>query len=103
MTAGPISETLSRISSGFSLGPAPSFARLAELFPLGWSHYITLLSVSDPEARRFYEIEAAANGWSVRELKRQLDSSLYERLALSRDKEEVRRLAREGQGGGAGG
>ena len=92
-----ISETVSRISSGFSPGTAPSFARLAALFPLGWSHYVTLLCVTDPEARRFYEIEAAENGWSVRELKRQLDSSLYERLALSRDKHEVRRLAREGQ------
>ena len=58
---------------------------------------VTLLSVANPEARRFYEIEAAENAWSVRELKRQLDSSLYERLALSRDKHEVRRLAREGQ------
>ncbi len=72
-------------------------ALLLQRLTLGWSHYIALLSVSDPEARRFYEIEAAANGWSVRELKRQLDSSLYERLALSRDKQEVRRLAREGQ------
>ena len=72
-------------------------ARLQGEFPLGWSHYVALLSVSDPEARRFYEIEAAENGWSVRELKRQLDSSLYQRLALSRDKHEVRRLAREGQ------
>ena len=53
--------------------------------------------MTDPEARHFYEIEAAENGWSVRELKRQLDSSLYERLALSRDKDEVRRLARDGQ------
>ena len=72
-------------------------ALLLQRFPLGWSHYVTLLSVTDPDARRFYEIEAADNGWSVRELKRQLDSSLYERLALSRDKHEVRRLAREGQ------
>ena len=72
-------------------------ARLQGEFPLGWSHYVTLLSVTDPEACRFYEIEAADNGWSVRELKRQLNSSLYERLALSRDKHEVRRLAREGQ------
>ena len=71
--------------------------RLQGEFPLGWSHYVTLLSVSDPEARRFYEIEAAENDWSVRELKRQLDSSLYQRLALSRDKDEVRRLTREGQ------
>ena len=70
---------------------------LLERLSLGWSHYVTLLSVTNPEARRFYEIEAAENDWSVRELKRQLDSSLYERLALSRDKHEVRRLAREGQ------
>ena len=65
--------------------------------PSAGPHYVTLLSVSDPDARRFYEIEAAENGWSVRELKRQLDSCLYQRLALSRDKHEVRRLAREGQ------
>ena len=92
-----ISDTLSRISSGLSPATAPSLARLARRFPLGWSHYVTLFSVTDPDARRFYEIEAADNDWSVRELKRQLDSSLYERLALSRDKHEVRRLAREGQ------
>ena len=70
---------------------------LLQHLTLGWSHYVTLLSVTDPEARRFYEIEAADNGWSVRELKRQLNSSLYERLALSRDKHEVRHLARKGQ------
>ncbi|WP_419938775.1 PDDEXK nuclease domain-containing protein [Candidatus Palauibacter sp.] len=93
----PKSDTLSRISSGLSPATDPSLARLAARFPLGWSHYVTLLSVTDPDARRFYEIEAESNDWSVRELKRQLDSSLYERLALSRDKHEVRRLAREGQ------
>ncbi len=82
-------------SSSASL--ADIIAQLQNDFPLGWSHYVTLLSVTDPDARRFYEIEAAENGWSVRELKRQLDSSLYERLALSRDKHEVRRLARDGQ------
>jgi len=42
---------------------------LLQRFPLGWSHYVTLLSVTDPEARRFYEIEAADNGWSVRLLR----------------------------------
>ena len=66
-------------------------------FPLGWSHYVALLSIDDAEARNFYEIEASENGWSVRELRRQVDSSLYQRLALSRDKREVRRLADEGQ------
>ena len=77
--------------------PEAVSALLLQRFPLGWSHYVTLLSVPNPDARRFYEIEAADNGWSVGQLKRQLDSSLYERLALSRDKHEVRRLAREGQ------
>ena len=70
---------------------------LAKRFTLGWSHYVALLSIDDAEARNFYEIEAADNDWSVRELRRQIDSSLYQRLALSRDKQEVRRLAREGQ------
>ncbi len=70
---------------------------LARHFTLGWSHYVNLLTIDNPEERRFYELEAADNGWSVRELERQMASSLYERLALSRDKEEVRRLASEGQ------
>ncbi len=67
------------------------------LFKLGWSHYVVLLTVDNTPERRFYEIEAATNGWNVRELERQIASSLYERLALSRDKDEIRRLAREGQ------
>ena len=70
---------------------------LKDRFSLGWSHYVTLLTIDNPEEHRFYELEAAGNGWSVRELERQIASSLYERLALSRDKEEVRRLASEGQ------
>ncbi len=70
---------------------------LEDRFSLGWSHYVTLLTIDNPEERRFYELEAAGNGWSVRELERQIASSLYERLALSRDKGEVRRLASEGQ------
>lgn len=70
--------------------------QLAPCFKLGWSHYVTLLTLSTPEERRFYEIEAVANSWSVRELERQIGSSLYERLALSRDKEEIRKLAEQG-------
>ncbi len=94
---GPISATLSRISAGLSSRTPIRLAERAEQFSLGWSHYVTLLSVANSDARRFYEIESAENGWSVRELKRQLDSTLCERLALSRDKQEVRHLAREGQ------
>ena len=55
------------------------------------------MRVDNPEARSFYEIEAQKQQWSVRQLQRQIGSSLYERLALSRDKDEIMRLAREGQ------
>lgn len=72
-------------------------AKLRERFVLGWTHYVTLLTVKNPEKRRFYELEAAANGWGYRELERQINSALYERLALSRDKAAVKRLAAEGQ------
>jgi predicted nuclease of restriction endonuclease-like (RecB) superfamily len=64
---------------------------------LSWSHYVFLLGVKNPDERSFYEIEASEQNWTVRELKRQFDSGLYERLALSRDKEGIRKLAREGQ------
>ena len=69
----------------------------APRFILSWSHYIVLMRVTNPEARSFYEIECAQQQWSVRQLSRQVGSSLYERLALSRDKDEVMRLAQEGQ------
>ena len=72
-------------------------ATMGDQFRLGWSHYVTLLTIDNADVRRFYEIEAAQNQWSVRELKRQIASSLYERLALSRDKDEIRRLATKGQ------
>jgi len=45
-------------------------APLAEHFALGWSHYVVLLTIDDPKERRFYEIEAVGNSWSVRELER---------------------------------
>ena len=65
-------------------------------FTLSWSEYIFLMGIKNREERSFYEIEAAVQGWSVRELKRQFNSGLYERLALSRDKEGIRKLARKG-------
>ncbi|MCB9474921.1 MAG: DUF1016 domain-containing protein [Candidatus Delongbacteria bacterium] len=66
-------------------------------FTLSWTHYVILLTVKDPDERSFYEIEATNEGWSVPELKRQKASCLYQRLALSRDKAGIKRLAREGQ------
>ena len=66
-------------------------------FSLSWSHYVFLLGIKNADERSFYEIEATSESWTLRELKRQFDSGLYERLALSRDKEGIRQLAREGQ------
>jgi predicted nuclease of restriction endonuclease-like (RecB) superfamily len=76
-----------------------SAAALPAPFPplLSWSHYLVLLRVQDDQARAFYEIETAREGWSVRELERQIASLLYERLARSRDKDHVLALAKQGQ------
>lgn len=67
------------------------------IFTLSWSHYLVLMRIDNPDERRFYEIEASENGWDIAELKRQFKSSLYERLALSRDKKGVLELSRRGQ------
>lgn len=77
--SGQKSETLSRISP----------------FQLSWSHYVFLMRLSEAE-RKFYEIEAVKQNWSLRELERQFNSSLYERLALSRDKHRVKELSQKG-------
>ncbi|WP_293961778.1 PDDEXK nuclease domain-containing protein [uncultured Fusobacterium sp.] len=66
-------------------------------FRLSWSHYLILMRMENLDERNFYEIEAIENNWSLRELRRQIDSALYERLVLSRDKEKVKSLALKGQ------
>ncbi|MCP4551204.1 MAG: DUF1016 domain-containing protein [Bacteroidetes bacterium] len=63
---------------------------------LTWTHYAELLGVSDDSARGFYEKQAVNENWSVRELKRQINSSLFERLALSQDKNGVLKLSQNG-------
>ena len=66
-------------------------------FYLSWSHYLKLMRIDNVDERHFYEIESVKNDWSLSELKRQYDSYLYERLALSTNKDKVYRLALEGQ------
>ena len=83
-----------KVSDQFKNLPVVSSGRK---FFLSWSHYLKLMRISNIDERHFYEIEAAKNGWSLSEMKRQFDSSLYERLALSRNKDKVIRLASEGQ------
>jgi predicted nuclease of restriction endonuclease-like (RecB) superfamily len=77
-----------------------SLARISQTLvgklPLSWSHYLFLMGISNLDERRFYEVEAANEGWSLRELKRQFNSSLYERLALSRDQAGVKELSQKG-------
>lgn len=69
---------------------------VTRVFSLSWSHDMVLIRIKDNAARSFYEIEAARQDWSVRQLQRQVNSCLYEHLALSRDKEAVLALANEG-------
>lgn len=86
-----ISQTL---SDQFENLPAVNTGRK---FYLSWSHYLKLMRIDNADERHFYEIESVRNDWSLSELKRQYDSSLYERLALSTNKDKVYRLALEGQ------
>ena len=69
---------------------------LSDEFTLSWSHYLFLMRIDNPDERKFYEIEAKNSNWSLRELKRQFNSALYERLALSKDKTAVKELSEKG-------
>lgn len=74
-----------------------NYQTLSSFFKLTFTHYVFLMRIDDEKERRFYEIESEKCNWSVRELKRQYDSALYTRLALSRDKEDVLKLSEKGQ------
>ena len=79
--------SLQALSEQSTLDPAgPDLRRMATAFALPWSHYVQLLGVKKNEARAFYEAEALRGGWTVRQLRRQIDSQFYERTALSRNK-----------------
>lgn len=84
-----ISETVSR-NLGISQTTSVNFT-------LSWSHYLKLMRIKDLNERKFYEIEAYKNNWSLRELQRQYDSALYTRLSLSKNKEEILQLSEKGQ------
>lgn len=94
-----------RYGKGFSRSNLQYMRLLYILYPkcqtlsgkLNWSHYVELLSISDDAGRSFYEKQCIAENWSVRELKRQRNASLFERIALARDKNEVSALTKKGQ------
>ncbi len=94
-----------RYGRGFSLRNLRNFRLLYQAFPirqavpaeLSWTHLLLILRVEEPLAREFYIKQCQRERWSTRELERQINSLLFERLALSRDKKGVLALAREGQ------
>jgi predicted nuclease of restriction endonuclease-like (RecB) superfamily len=92
------SQTLSSFFENDNL-PRKSQTLSSQSYPfrLSWSHYVILMRIENSKERRFYEIEAINQQWTFRQLQRQYGSSLYERLALSRNKADVMRLANEGQ------
>jgi predicted nuclease of restriction endonuclease-like (RecB) superfamily len=63
---------------------------------LSWTHFVALLAISDDTTRKFYEKQAVHERWSYRELERQIDTALFERLALSKDKKGVLKLSQKG-------
>ena len=89
--------------SGFSERQLKFCRQFYRLYPIGntlrsqlnWSQYRSLIQIPDSDKREYYELEAVNNAWTARELQRQIDSMLYERLLLSNDKEEVLAVARK--------
>lgn len=97
-SASSKSETLSRKSGNVKSASSKSetLSRKSN-FKLSWSHYLLLMKIENVSERRFYEIESVNESWSVRELKRQFNSGLYERLTYSRNKKKVKELSKKGQ------
>lgn len=91
------SQTLSDQSQKTQTLSAELNEKIYPAFNLSWSHYLFLMGLEDTEERKFYEIEAHKNNWSLRELRRQYDTALYQRLVLSRDKKAVKQLSQKGQ------
>lgn len=100
-------ELTKEFGKGFSVSNIQFMRRFYQVYPiqqtasvkLSWSHYCELLTIPDADKRSFYEKEAVNSGWSVREMKRQIESSLFERLLLSGgevNKEKVLALAQKG-------
>jgi len=95
----------SKIGKGFTARNLWQMRKFYELYSiphalraeLSWTHFRSLMKIEDPKKRSFYEIETISNNWSTRELERQINSLLYERLAISKDKNAVQELAIKGQ------
>ena len=95
-------KLLPEYGSGFSVRQLERSRQFYRMYPiasalrtqLNWNQYKQLISISDPDKREYYELESVNNGWNGREMERQINSQLYERLLLSNDKESVLAVAR---------
>jgi predicted nuclease of restriction endonuclease-like (RecB) superfamily len=99
-----LSETLQpQFGSGFSIRQLERYRQFYRTFPItsalrtqfSWTHYKTLISIDHQDKREFYIAEAAKNNWNARQLERQVNSQLFERLLLSNDVQSVLAVARE--------
>ncbi len=93
---------------GFGLSNVKRMRQLYQSYPIGatvsgqlsWSHYVELLKIDDPLERNFYEKQSILENWSIRELIRQKNASLFLRFAASRDKDGIMKLSQKGSGSG---
>ena len=92
-----ISQTVSEELTSIQKSQTVSGISVTPVFHLSWTHYVILSRMENAAERSFYEIESLEGNWSVRELQRQIDSGLYERLTLSKDKKKVKELSLKGQ------
>ncbi len=93
----PIPQTVSAELEKVQKQRATRPKSFIETFPLSWSHYVILSRIKNSDECSFYEIESITNNWGVRELQRQFDSGLFERLSLSKNKKKVKQLVSKGQ------
>ena len=96
-TEKAIAQTLSAQFENNKVAIVNTFKLFVNRMPLSWSIYGLLLRIKNDDERSFYEIETKQGNWSVRELQRKIDSGLFERFILSKDKKQVKALAKKGQ------
>ena len=70
---------------------------VVRILPISWSHYMFLMRIEDEKERQFYEVESFLNHWKLKDLERQFNSGLFERISLSKNKEEVLQIVKNGQ------
>lgn len=98
-----LSEALQpEFGSGFAVRQLERYRQFYRMFPIAsalrtqfsWTHYKLLISIEKEDKREYYQLEASSNNWTARQLERQINSQLYERLLLSNDKESIIAVAR---------